>query len=84
MALRPTPEMTARYEGQVQQYAALYEGLGKYRSLDVSDHAQLPGVGSGTANQVNKEVSRGKWGSESVFTTSNEEEIEMKRHFVTG
>ena len=36
--------MTARYEGQVKQYAALYEGLERYRSLDASDHAAVPGV----------------------------------------
>ena len=46
----PSAQMAGRYEGQARRYAALYEGLGKYRALDVSDHAQVKGVGTGTAN----------------------------------
>ena len=37
----PDAEMAGRYKGQRRRYAALYEGLGKYRALDASDYAAV-------------------------------------------
>jgi xylulokinase len=47
----PRADAAQRYAAQVRLYAALYEGLARYRSLDACDGAPVPGAAPQTARE---------------------------------